>query len=159
MRQTADYSCGAAALATLLTYSLGDRVTEQDILRAALAPLPKDEVAVREKQGLSLADLQRVAQERGHKAQGFHVAPVYLTRLQGPVIVFIKAQGSQHFTVLKGIQGHYAYLADPSVGNIRLPMPTFLAMWLDKKGQGVLFVVERQDGAILHDSPLHLAPE
>lgn len=159
VRQTADYSCGAAALATLLTYGLGDRVTEHDILRAALAPLPQDEVAVREQQGLSLADLQRVAQERGHKAQGFRVPPGALLRVQGPVLVFLKAQGAQHFTVLQGIRGPYAYLADPSVGHLRLPLPTFFAMWLDKQGQGLLFVVERHDGAVRPDSPLLLAPE
>ena len=101
IKQTYDYSCGAAALATLLTYGLGDHMTEREILLSALAPLPEDEAAVRKKEGLSLTDLQRVVQERGHKAQGFRLAPGYLTSLRGPVIVFITTHGHKHFTVLK----------------------------------------------------------
>jgi predicted double-glycine peptidase len=154
VKQTYDYSCGAAALATLLTYGLGDTVTEPEILRSVLTLLSKDEEAVRKKQGLSLLDLQQVAHTRGHKAQGFRLAPAYLSQLPRPVIVFIRPRGYEHFAVLKGIRGDRVYLADPSLGNIRMAGAKFLAMWLDDKGQGIIFVVERHDGTWMENSPL-----
>src|SRR5713101_4995405 len=121
VKQTYDYSCGAAALATLLTYGLSDKVTELDVLLSVLTLLSKDEEAVRKKKGLSLLDLQNVAQTRGYKAQGFRLTAEYLPKLKGPVIVFIKPRGYEHFAVLKGIRGDRVYLADPSLGNMRMP--------------------------------------
>jgi uncharacterized protein len=146
VKQAYDYSCGAAALATLLTYGLRDTATEQDVLIAILTLLTEEEKTLRRKDGLSLLDLQRVAQSRGHKAQGFRLAPKYLARVQGPTIVFIKPHGYEHFAVLKGIRGDRAYLADPSRGNVRMPIYKFLSMWLDETGQGVIFVVEKKGG-------------
>src|SRR5215475_522896 len=83
VKQAYDYSCGAAALATLLTYGLDDRVTEEDVLLFVLTTLSTDEKTVRKSQGLSLLDLQHFAQARGHKAQGFKLAPQYLSQLAG----------------------------------------------------------------------------
>jgi uncharacterized protein len=84
VRQTYDYSCGAAALATLLTYGLDDAVTEREILLLVLASLVQGDQALRKKQGLSLLDLQRVAQAHGQNAQGFRLAPAYLPQLKHP---------------------------------------------------------------------------
>lgn len=156
VRQAYDYSCGAAALATLLTYGLGDQLTEAEILQAVLTTLPKDALATRKEKGLSLLDLQKVAHDRGHKAQGFRLVPEFIEKLTGPVLVFIKPRGYEHFAILKGIQGNRAYLADPSLGNVRLPLYQFLDMWLDETGKGVIFVVERADGTGQADYPLFL---
>lgn len=156
VRQAYDYSCGAAALATLLTYGLGDQLTEADILQEVLTALSKEDLDTRKKKGLSLLDLQKVAHDRGHKAQGFRLAPEFLQKLTGPVLVFIKPRGYEHFAILKGIRGRRAYLADPSLGNARLPLYQFLDMWLDETGKGVIFVVERVDGTGQADSPLFL---
>lgn len=146
VRQRFDYSCGAAALATLLTYGLNDRVGEDGLLRALLEPLSADELALRQKKGLSLFDLQQLAQQRGHKAQGFRVAASQLARLARPVIVFIKPQGYEHFAVFKGLHGDRVHLADPSQGNLRMPLHRFLEMWADASGRGVIFAVEAASG-------------
>lgn len=146
VRQRFDYSCGAAALATLLTYGLNDRVGEDGLLRALLEPLSADELALRQKKGLSLFDLQQLAQQRGHKALGFRVAASQLARLARPVIVFIKPQGYEHFAVFKGLHGDRVHLADPSLGNLRMPFYRFLEMWADASGRGVIFAVEAASG-------------
>ncbi len=146
VKQGFDYSCGSGALATLLTYGLGDTVSEEEILVQILKHLSKDEEAFKKKEGLSLLDLQGIAHERGHKAQGFRLAPENLVKLKQPVIVFIRPNGYEHFAVLKGIRNDLVYLADPSLGNIRMPIYKFLDMWLDTNGKGIIFVVERKDG-------------
>lgn len=146
VKQRYDYSCGSAALATLLSYGLNDAVDEPTLLRALLAPLQPDELAALSKKGLSLQDLQHLAQMRGHKAQGFRLHADQLARLSRPVIVFIKPGGYAHFAVLKGVRGSRAYLADPSLGNVRMPLYRFLDLWADASGSGVIFAVEKQDG-------------
>src|SRR6266446_1671415 len=65
VKQGYDYSCGAAALATLLTYGMGDPATEKDLAVAMLETLSKGEESLRRKEGFSLLDMQRVSQMRG----------------------------------------------------------------------------------------------
>ena len=145
VKQRYDYSCGAASLATLLTYGLNDPVDEDGLLRSLLEPLKPDELTELQRKGFSLRDLQRLAQARGHKAQGFRLHRDQLAKLSRPVIVFVKPGGYAHFSVLKGVQGDRVHVADPSLGNVRMPLYRFLDMWADESGRGVIFAVERQD--------------
>lgn len=145
VRQHYDYSCGAASLATLLTYGLNDPVDEDGLMRVLLEPLTPDELTELQRKGLSLRDLQRLAQKRGHKAQGFRVHRDQLAMLSRPVIVFIKPGGYAHFAVFKGVKGDRVHIADPSLGNVRMPLYRFLDIWADESGRGVIFAVERQD--------------
>ena len=153
VKQGYDYSCGAASLATLLTFGLNDPVSEGTLLRELISPLPADRLAALQHDGLSLFDLQRLAQARGHKAQGFRIGSSQLRKLAYPAIVFIRPHGYRHFAVFKGLRGDRIYLADPSLGNVRMPLYRFLDMWADKAGRGIIFVVERA-GA---DWPEHFA--
>jgi len=154
VKQQLDYSCGAAALATILRYGFGDEVTEREILVDLFDLLSEDEEGLRRKEGFSLLDLQQVAQARGYKAQGFKLTPEYLPKLGGPVIVFIEPRGYKHFAVLRGVKGDRIYLADPSRGNIRMPAYRFLDTWLGENGTGIIFVIEPKDGLPEHDTPL-----
>lgn len=144
IRQQFDYSCGAAALATLLRFGFGEAVTERQIVDDLFSGLAQDAAATREKEGFSLFDLQQVAQRRGFKAEGFQLEPRYLAQLNGPVIVFLETMGYKHFAVLKGVRGDRVYLADPSRGNIRMPAYRFLEAWM-RDGAGIVFVVEPKD--------------
>jgi len=140
IRQQYDYSCGAAALATLLRFGLGDSVTEQQIVADLFAGLAQGDAEAREKEGFSLFDLQQVA-KRGYKAEGFRLKPQSIAQLNGPVIVFLEKLGYKHFAVLKGVRGDRVYLADPSRGNIRMPAYRFLQAWM-REGTVIVFVVE-----------------
>lgn len=146
VKQAHDYSCGSAALATLLTYGVGDAVDEKWILDAVFSTATEEQQRVMLEKGLSLLDLQRAATRRGHRAQGFRIAPAQLSQLARPVIVFIRPRGYEHFAVLKGIQGDRVLLADPSLGNVRMPLYRFVEMWAIENGKGVIFAVEPGSG-------------
>ena len=152
--QAFDYSCGAASMATLLTYGLGDPVDEIPILNSIMRAANEGERALIEEKGLSLLDLQRFAEERGHRAQGFRISADQLGKLKRPVIAYIKPRGYEHFVVLKGIRGDRVYLADPARGNVRMPLYQFFDMWAEKDGRGVVFVVERESGEWPEPTPL-----
>jgi predicted double-glycine peptidase len=156
VRQEFDFSCGAASLATLLRFGLGDEVTEAQILTEMFDSLSEDAQAIRRTEGFSLLDLQRVARARGYDAEGFRLRPEQLPILAGPVIVFIEARGYAHFAVLRGIHGDRAHLADPSRGNIRMPVYAFLDDWLQDDGRGIVFVVEARTGLPDQSTPLTL---
>jgi uncharacterized protein len=145
VRQRFDYSCGAAALATLLTYGLNDPVDESSVLVAITSSLTEEGVAALQGSGLSLLELAGFAQARGYRAQAFRIPAAQLGRVQRPVIVFIKPWGYEHFAVLKGVRGDRVYLADPSLGNVRMPLYRFLAMWADESGRGILLAVDPVD--------------
>jgi predicted double-glycine peptidase len=148
VRQQRDYSCGAAALATVLTFGLNEPTSEESILRAVFEPLSGDQLIELQKNGLSLRHLQQVAEQRGFKAQGFRLGTDQLEKLQRPVIVFIRPGGYRHFAVLKGVRDGRAYLADPSLGNVRMPLTRFVEQWADAADpaeRGVIFAVERAD--------------
>lgn len=141
VRQKYDYSCGAAALATLLQFVSGGEVTEQQIIDELIGELTQDASDIRQADGFSLFDLQRVARKRGYKAEGYRLDPRDLSQLNGPVIVYLETMGYKHFAVLKGVRADRVYLADPSRGNIRMPAYRFLQAWM-QDGRGTVFVVE-----------------
>ena len=62
--------------------------------------------------------------------------------------MFIRPHGYRHFAVFKGVRGDRVYLADPSLGNVRMPLYRFLDMWANEAGQGVIFAVEKSDGKL-----------
>ena len=159
VKQQYDYSCGAASLATILRYGFGEDVSERDILDQLFAVLSADEVDVSRKRGFNLLDLQRVAQALGYSAQGYRLEPRYLIKLGGPVIIFIEPRGYQHFAVLRGIRDDRVFLADPSRGNIRMPVYRFIDTWLQDDRKGIIFVVEPEGGLPDGYMPLALSTE
>jgi|RhiMethySRZTD1v2_1073278.scaffolds.fasta_scaffold136549_3 uncharacterized protein len=138
LRQQFDYSCGAAALATLMTYYFGDETSERDILDLLKAGLTPDELEVKKKRGFSLLDLRRVAQTKGYQAAGFKLTIEQLKQLATPVIVFVQPLDYKHFAVLRGIDRGRVFLADPSRGNLRMSMGRFLTEW-----SGIIFVLDK----------------
>ena len=141
--QRFDYSCGAGALATLMQYYFGDAVSEEAILAGILGPMSQDEVKDREVNGLSLLDLKNYAERRGYQAVGVRLNYASLPKLAGPVLIYLEREDYRHFAVLKGVRGDRVYLADPSLGNVRLSADRFAQQWsgialvLGKEGFGL----------------------
>ena len=116
VKQQLDYSCGAAALATLLTYYFGDPTAENDVMELLVTELTKDERQLKAWRGFSLLDLKHIAQAKGYRAAGFKLTIEHLMQLAAPVIVFVQPLGYPHFAVLRGIDRGRVYLADPREG-------------------------------------------
>ena len=141
--QKFDYSCGSGALATLMRYYFGDKVSEKELLLSILERMTEEELKDREKNGLSLLDLKRCAEQRGYQAVGVKLNYASLPKLKGPVLIHLEREDYKHFAVLKGARGDRIYLADPSRGNIRMSVDHFAKEWsgialvLGKSGFGL----------------------
>lgn len=154
--QQRDYSCGAAALATLLRYHWADNVTETQILREVVAMLTAEEMKERIKNGLALTDLRRVSVRMGYLATIGRLKFENLRESKIPLIVGIIVNNYDHFVVYRGTDGYYVYLADPARGNVRTPIPEFLKQWQKNLA---LVVVKPGAEALVKSSPLMVGCE
>lgn len=154
--QRRDYSCGAAALATLIQYHWGGNVTEAQLLRETGKMLTIDEMKDRIEKGLSLTDLRRLAVRVGYLASIGRLTYEKLAESKVPLIVGIVVNEYDHFVVYRGEDGQYVYLADPARGNIRIPIKEFVKQW---QKHLVLVVVKKGDDGKEKTSPLTLDPE
>ena len=127
--QGADYSCGAAALATVLRYFWQDNVSETKILDTIMDFLTKAEIKDRMDNGLSIDDLRRAAVELNYLAEVGTITFAELTQSKVPLLVAINANGYDHFVVVRGVFGNNVYLADPMRGNIRVRTNVFASQW------------------------------
>jgi predicted double-glycine peptidase len=127
VRQRWDLSCGAAALSTVLTYDVGDPVSEPEIVASILQRA--DPVRIRARQGFSLLDLKRFVVSRGHTAEGYgNLDVAHLVRL-APAIVPTVLGGYNHFVVFRGVRNGHVMLADPAFGNRTMTVEQFESRW------------------------------
>jgi len=127
VRQAYDYSCGSAALVTLLNNYLGLEVNEQQAMEGMLERGEKEKII--ERRGFSLLDMKRYVASLGVESAGFRAEVKDLMTLEHPAIVPIDYAGFKHFVVLRGIRDDLVYLADPSAGNIVLSVHEFATLW------------------------------
>ena len=144
--QQHDYSCGAAALATLIRYYWGDPMTESIVLVGILSTLEKDEIKDRVENGLSIADLEAAAEKLGYFAEVGSGTMKQLSEAKAPAIVRIIDGDFEHFVVYRGIIEDRVFLADPIRGHLRMPVEKFMCQWLEKgTKEGIVLVVAKQD--------------
>jgi uncharacterized protein len=133
VHQAYDYSCGSAAVATLLTYHYNHPVLESSVLKAMFEVGEQDQIR---KEGFSLLDMKRYLASIGFHAEGYEVSLDKIATVGVPGIVLIKTKGYQHFVVLKGIRGDSVLLGDPALGARFMSRAEFSGIW-----NGIFFVI------------------
>ncbi|MDQ1340842.1 MAG: uncharacterized protein QG567_2000 [Campylobacterota bacterium] len=136
IRQEYDYSCGSAALATIMRYFYDQNISEKIVLEDILVSKGIGSEAKQELEeqdfALSFFDLARFAGNKNFKGIGLALDRDSLKELKLPVILFVKIRKNEHFTVYKGMDGRYVYLADPSFGNIAISHAKFDEMFYQR---------------------------
>ncbi len=126
IKQEYDFSCGSAALATLLTYHYGRETSETDAFRAMWDV--GDQARIREL-GFSLLEMKRYLESVGLKADGFVLSLERIEEIGVPGIALVDVRGYKHFVVVKGITDEVVLIGDPSAGVISLPRNVFEQRW------------------------------
>lgn len=137
VRQQYDFSCGSAALATLLRYHYDESVDEKIAFAGMWRDGDKDQIR---KLGFSLLDMKRFLASVHMSADGYKVTLAQVAHARLPGIALIDVFGYKHFVVLKGIDGAAVLLGDPAVGLRRMSEAEFAKHW-----NGVLFVINGRD--------------
>ncbi len=137
VRQQYDYSCGSAALATLLSYHYGVRVNEGQIFKSMYEH--GDQAKIREV-GFSLLDMKRYLEARGLAADGYRATFDQLAAAKAPALLVVRTGTYRHFVVLKGVRDDKVLIGDPALGLKIYDRAEFMQMW-----NGIAFAI--------HDSP------
>jgi predicted double-glycine peptidase len=139
VRQQDDFSCGSAALATLLSYHYDKPVSERQVFAAMYASGDQQQI---QREGFSLLDMKRYLAQQGFIADGYLQPLQKLAEARLPAIVRIVENGYLHFVVVKGIEEQRVLLGDPSGGTRAMRRATFEAIRADR----LLFVIHNWPG-------------
>jgi predicted double-glycine peptidase len=129
-------SCAAAALATVLTFSQNDPVSEKVVAQGMLRST--DPIKVKVRGGFSLLDMKRFVETRGLKGAAYKgLSMEDLLTLNSPIVP-IDFHGNPHFVVVRGLNtAGEVHLADPAFGNHAMSVGEFQSIWRE----GIGFVV------------------
>lgn len=147
--QSHEFTCGAAALATVLS-SLGEPITEQDVLVKIFGetmPVRINEKGEAEVPPLTAADLQRGARNAGFKVVSLQAADGgealdALEKLRPIICRIFLYEDFLHFVVVRGVENGWVSLSDPAYGNVRVTIPQFDKVW--KAGDRILLAVSKE---------------
>lgn len=131
--QTSDFSCGAAALATLLRYHFGHDLTEHQTILGMFEQADKEKI---QKVGFSMLEMKHFCEKLQYQADGYKIDLQKLRQIDIPVITLLDTRSYKHFVVIRRVDDRFVYIADPSYGNRRIPLEDFEASW-----NRVIFVV------------------
>lgn len=126
IRQQYDFSCGSAAVATLLTYHYDQPVGEEEVFKAMFKLGNQDKIR---SEGFSMLDMKQFLDARGLRADGFRMTLEQFTRIGVPGITLVNTQGYKHFVVVKGIEDDKVLIGDPAVGTTIVTRQDFAALW------------------------------
>jgi hypothetical protein len=136
-RQQYDFSCGSAAVATLLTYQYGYPVTEQSVFEEMFALGDKEKIR---REGFSLLDIKTYLNAHQFQADGFQLPLTKLPESGLPAIVLVVDNGYHHFVVVKGMRDGRILIGDPSGGTRAVSRAGFDSIWTNK----LLFVIHNK---------------
>ncbi|MCC3859979.1 C39 family peptidase [Pseudemcibacter aquimaris] len=134
-----DTSCAAAAMATILTYTFNDPVSEHQV---ATGLLQKTEpLKVRYRGGFSMLDMKKYATEIGYGASGFYDLNLSDIKYFNTPIIPLRIHGYNHYVVFNGLdtKGNIM-IADPAYGNRTMSKNEFENAWI----AGIAFVIKRR---------------
>ena len=137
VKQNYDYSCGSAALGTLLNFYLGENFTEKHIIQGLMEYGDKEQI--KKLRAFSLWDMQRFVDALGYKSGGYNAEMSDLKNPDlWPCIVPIELFGYRHFVVFKGVHKGHVFVSDPWRGNSSYSIDQFAKMWYNS----ILFRIE-----------------
>lgn len=133
VRQQYDFSCGSAALATLLTFHYGKNTSESDAFTKMWAVGDQKRI---KQLGFSLMEMKQYLESAGYKADGFKLTLDRVREIGVPGIALIDVKGYKHFVVIKGVDDRRVLVGDPSRGVISRSRAEFEDHW-----DGVILIV------------------
>lgn len=133
VEQKTDFSCGAAALATVLRQAYWLDVDEEHVIKGML--VNSDQNLVRT-QGFSMLDMKRYVESIGMRARGYRIPPDKLEAVTIPVVVLMDIRGYKHFVVMQRAQKGWVYIGDPVLGHKRYTHEDFVKGW-----NGIVFAI------------------
>jgi predicted double-glycine peptidase len=145
VHQAFDYSCGSAALTTLLNGYMAQDKNEREVMDGMLKYGEYDRIV--ERRSFSLLDMKRYVNAIGFNSNGFRGTFHDLEILDKPAIVPIAYAGFKHFVVFKTVKNGHVFVADPALGNISFTAQHFKEVW----DSDIMFIITPSAGQPTND--------
>lgn len=126
VRQQYDFSCGSAAVATLLTYHYDRPTSEDEVFRAMITSGDREKIKA---QGFSMLDMKRYLDAKGLRSDGFKMKLDAFLKIGVPGITLVDTKGYKHFVVVKGLDDDTVLVGDPAVGTVAISKDRFQEIW------------------------------
>ncbi len=134
IHQRYDFSCGSAALATLLASHYADPQNEESVFLGMWANGDKAQIR---KLGFSLLDMKRYLAARSISGNGYKVSLNQIRQVGVPGLALIQTANYKHFVVVKGMANGELLLGDPAFGLRTVKDAEFSRIW-----NGIFFVID-----------------
>lgn len=126
IHQQYDFSCGSAAVATMLTHNFGWTVDESAVFQRMFSQGNQDKIR---REGFSMLDMKTYLDSEGFAAKGVEATLDELAEARIPAIALIHENGYAHFVVIKGLRPGEVLIGDPAQGTRVLPRSDFQRYW------------------------------
>lgn len=145
-RQSSAYTCGPAALASLIAFYFGDDATEAEITLLAEQSDGQRGETSGERRGLSMLALKKAAEIKGYAAVGYrmtwdHVV-AFLQRGAAPLLIHLPGP-QPHYALLVALYDDFVFVADPSLGETIMHKDELLRKW-----EGIALYVTGDEAAM-----------
>lgn len=137
-KQQFDFSCGSAALASLLTFHYDDNVNEQSVFLDMFQHGDQEKI---KELGFSLLDMKNYLERRGYRSNGFKMELDRLHEANSPAITIINTDGYLHFIIIKGLTEQQVLVGDPAIGVNIIQRDKFEEMWENR----ILFLIQTEN--------------
>jgi len=161
VKQEHDFSCGSAALATLLSFHYDQPIGEAAIFTEMYKVGDQERI---QKYGFSLLDMKQYLATHNLRSDGFKVELQRFAEIGVPAITLIETSGYKHFVVVKGVKGDRILVGDPARGTRTIPTDKFASLWngiafviRDKAGVGKSHFNEDEDWSVMAAAPFGTA--
>jgi predicted double-glycine peptidase len=126
VHQQYDFSCGSAAVATLLTHNYGWKVDESTVFQAMYTKGNQEKIR---QEGFSMLDMKNYLDGQGFEAKGVEATLDQLADAKVPAIALINENGYSHFVVIKGLREGNVLIGDPAQGTRVISRSSFEQYW------------------------------
>lgn len=126
VRQQYDFSCGSAAVATLMSYHYDRPTTEPEVFQSMYQKGNQEKI---KKHGFSMLDMKRYLDNQGLRADGFKMSLDQFIEIGVPGITLVNTGGYNHFVVVKGVSDSHVLVGDPAAGVMVVPKTQFESIW------------------------------
>jgi len=128
--QKYDYSCGSAALTTILNLNFELNLNEAEVIEG-LITFGETEKIIRGRR-FSLLDMKRYLEVLGIDGAGYKATINDVYDIPFPAVISIDIEEFKHFVVLMGVEDDHVIIADPAFGHMSVTIPKFDKVWTNK---------------------------
>ena len=136
VRQGFDFSCGSAALATLLTFHYDRPTTEIQVFQKMWNRGDRKKI---QKNGFSMLDMKRYLESLGMAADGFKIPASRIAKIGLAGLILLDKLETPHFVVVIGESNGELLVSDPARGIWNMSVEEVEKLW-----NSVFFVVRER---------------